>query len=255
MVLIFTFILGLMFGSFLNVCIYRLPKSESIVMPRSHCVKCGHVLAWYENIPVLSYLALLGRCRKCRKRISFVYPLVELLTGVLAVIIVSRYGLTPKAGILFIFFCALIVSTFIDFRYQEIPDVITLPGIIIAVGIAVFYPAFFEMSRLGAVRYALTGMLVGGGLVYLVGYLGELAFKKEAIGGGDIKLLAMIGALLGWQNAVLTFFIAPFLGIFSGLIAKLKEGKEVIPYGPYLSLASLVALLWGKDIIKYFFPY
>ncbi|MFH1790515.1 MAG: prepilin peptidase [Candidatus Omnitrophota bacterium] len=247
-------ILGLVLGSFLNVCIFRIPRGESVVMPRSNCPKCRHFLPWYENIPVLSYIFLRGRCSRCRTRISFVYPAVEVLTAGLAAVIFVFFGLTPKAAIYFFMFSALIVVTFIDFERQEIPDIITLPGIAAGLITVFVYPDLLSQARPQAMLDSFLGVIIGGGSLYALGFLGEIVFKKEAMGGGDIKLLAMIGAFIGWKLCVVTFFLAPFFGSFTGLILKIRDGKEVIPYGPYLSLAALVSVLWGANIIKYFFP-
>jgi leader peptidase (prepilin peptidase) / N-methyltransferase len=248
-------VFGLIIGSFINVCIYRVPRNESIVVPRSHCPKCGHILRWYENIPVLSYVFLLGRCRKCRKRISFIYPLVEILTAVIAVLLYAFLGATPKTAVFFILFASLIMVTFIDFERQEIPDIITLPGIVIGFALSVLYPEILSKDRLHAMLDSFLGILIGGGSLYIIGFLGELVFKKEAMGGGDIKLLAMIGAFLGMKFTLLTFFLAPFLGMFAGLLAKIKEGKDTIPYGPYISLAALLAVLWGDTILQFTYKY
>ncbi|MDD4203376.1 MAG: prepilin peptidase [Candidatus Omnitrophica bacterium] len=247
-------VFGLIIGSFLNVCIYRLPKGKSIVFPGSSCTKCGYKIKWYENIPVLSYIFLLGKCSKCKSRISIVYPIVEILTAALFLTLYLHYGLVPKMFIYFILFSSLIIASFIDFDIQEIPDVITLPGIVIGLLLAVIYPQMFDSTRLQALKESFVGVLVGGGSLLCLGLIGELLFKKEAMGGGDIKLLAMIGAFLGWQVALLTFFIAPFFGIFAGIAAKLKKGSEFIPYGPHIVFAAFMCLLWGEKILKLILP-
>lgn len=254
MIYITLFILGLIFGSFLNVCIYRLPNGESIIRPGSHCPKCNHKIAWYENIPILSFLILRGRCSKCKEKISFLYPLIETMTATLAVIMFIFFGLSFKALIFFALFSSLIVATFIDFKHHEIPDVITLPGIAIGLSLSFLYPGLLlKTERIASVFDSFLGVLIGGGSLYLMGFLGEIVFKKEAMGGGDIKLLAMIGSFLGWKLALLTFFIAPFFGSISGLILKIKQDKDIIPYGPYLSLAAFISLLWGDIIIRFLF--
>ncbi len=254
MIYILIFIFGAIFGSFLNVCIYRIPRGESIIKPGSHCVKCGYALAWHENIPILSFIILGGRCRNCKRGISFVYPLVEIMTALLALIVFAFFGVTLKALILFILFSSLIVATFIDFQRNEIPDIITLPGILIGLSLSFFYPNLLSgLKPLASLFDSFLGVVVGGGSLYLMGFFGEIVFKKEAMGGGDIKLLSMIGSFLGWKLALLTFFIAPFFGSITGLILKIKEGKEIIPYGPYLSLAAFVSLLYGDEIIRFLF--
>jgi len=248
------FIFGAVIGSFLNVCVYRLPRGKSILIPGSQCVKCGHKLRWYENIPILSFIFLKGKCLKCKEPISKVYPLVELITALLAVILFVFFGISAKSVIFFILFAALVIATFVDFEHHEIPDIITLPGIVIGLVLSLFFPELlFETVPVKALFNSLIGVIVGGGSLYLVGFLGELAFKKDAMGGGDIKLLAMIGAFIGWKFALLTFFIAPFFGSIAGLILKIKEGREIIPYGPYLSFAAFVSILWGEKIIGLIF--
>lgn len=244
---------GLIVGSFLNVCVYRLPRGESIVKPRSHCPECGRALPWNENIPVISYIFLRGKCSGCGKHISFIYPVVEILTAAIAVVLYVFFGLSPRAAIYFVLFSALIIATFTDFERQEIPDVITLPGIAAGLLAVSIFPELLTGTRLEAVINSILGILVGGGSLYILGFVGEIIFRKESMGGGYIKLLAMIGAFLGWKLTLLTFFLAPFFGSFTGLILKIREGKEVIPYGPYLSLAALISVLFGERIIGFLF--
>jgi leader peptidase (prepilin peptidase)/N-methyltransferase len=247
-------VFGLCIGSFLNVVIYRLPKGKSIVFPGSSCTKCGHKIKWYENIPVLSYIFLLGKCSKCKDKISVQYPIVEILTAGVLWGLFARFGLVPLTFIYFALFSSLIVCSFIDLEIQEIPDVITLPGIVIGLLISVIYPDILGGTRLLALKTSFLGVIAGGGSLLCLGMFGELIFKKEAMGGGDIKLLAMIGAFLGWQIAILTFFIAPFFGIGAGIIAKIKKGDEYIPYGPHIVIASFVCLLWSDKILKIILP-
>lgn len=254
MIYVLIFILGSIFGSFLNVCIYRIPRGESIIKPNSHCPKCGHILSWYENIPILSFIILAGRCKSCKKGISYIYPLVEIMTASLAVVIFINFSITLKSVIFFVLFSSLIVATFIDFQRHEIPDTVTLPGIGIGLILSFLYPSLLSKTEpLASFFDSLLGVVVGGGSLYLMGFFGEIVFKKEAMGGGDIKLLSMIGSFLGWRIALLTFFIAPFFGSITGLILKIRKGKEIIPYGPYLSLAALISLLWGENIIRFLF--
>ena len=246
--------MGAIFGSFLNVSIYRLPKKVSVVRPGSMCPNCGHKIAWYENIPILSYIFLRGRCSSCRTKISIIYPLVEIVTGLICLTLFLAYGLTFKTLILFIMFSSLVVASFIDQQIHEIPDVITIPGIVLGLLISLIFPEISgNASVLKSVINSALGIVVGGGSLYIIGYVGEFIFKKEAMGGGDIKLLAMIGAFLGWKVAILTFFIAPFLGAIAGIIVKIKDKKDIIPYGPYLSLASLISLIWGEKIIRFIY--
>lgn len=242
MISIVLFMMGAIAGSFMNVCIYRMPRKESIITPRSHCVSCGKPIPWFDNIPILSFVFLLGKCRSCKARISFTYPVVEALSGSIAVFLFLRFGLAGKFFILWILFSALTVVSFIDLRIREIPDEITLSGIVL--GLAVGSPPFLD---------SLLGVIVGGGSIYLLGLLGGFIFKKEAMGGGDVKLLAMIGAFLGWKLTLLTFFLAPLFGSVVGIAVKIRKGDEVIPYGPHLSLAAFVAVLYGEEILNRLF--
>ena len=251
---LFIFVFGTGVGSFLNVCIYRLPRQESIVRPRSHCPKCNKMVAWYDNIPLLSYLLLLGKCRHCKTKISFQYFIVEFLTGAMFVLLVNKFGFTLDALIYIIFTSGLIVATFVDFNFRIIPDEINIGGIVLALILGFVYPQLHNVdSNLTGLLRSFLGMIVGGGIIYLTGLIGDFIFKKETMGGGDVKLLAMIGAFLGWQIAVLTFFIAPVIGAVVGIIIKLKTKSSLIAYGPYLSLASLIALFWNQEIINWIF--
>lgn len=248
------FILGSCIGSFLNVCIYRLPKNESIVYPRSKCPRCRNEIKWYDNIPLLSFIALRRRCRYCREKISFRYFFVELLTALLFLVLFYYYGTSIKFIVYSALFSALVAATFIDFEIMEIPDSISITGVILGLALSPVFPVLHNTySAWSSFLDSILGILIGGGMIYLVGVIGEFIFKKEAMGGGDVKLLAMIGAFLGWKVAVLTFFIAPFFGAIFGLIIKIRTGKSLIPYGPFLALGSLVALLWGANILDWIF--
>ncbi|MFH2144644.1 MAG: prepilin peptidase [Candidatus Omnitrophota bacterium] len=250
------FLFGSLIGSFLNVCIYRMPREGmSIGKPkRSFCPHCNKQILWYDNIPFLSYVFLRGKCRFCRGVITWRYFLVELLTASVLVILYNFFGLSAQFFVYSLLCCGLIVSTFIDFDFQIIPDEITLGGLALAVILCLLFPALHNTaSRMTAFIQTVLGILAGGGSIYLIGKFGEVIFKKESMGGGDVKLMAMIGALLGWKLVLLIFFLAPFFGAVVGIIAKIRKGAEVIPYGPYLSLATFLALLWGKDILRYLF--
>lgn len=253
---IFIFILGSLIGSFFNVCIYRLPRGESLIFPSSHCVHCNHKIYWYDNIPFLSYLILRGKCRFCARPISFRYFVVELTSALLLLTFYVTFGLSPKFFIFSILGAALIVSAFIDFEHRLIPDVITIPGIFIGLLAGLLFPSILGGAKpVAALSNSLAGILVGGGSIYVMGVLGKLAFKKEAMGGGDVKLMAMIGAFVGWKLVLFIFFLAPFFGTPAGIVAKIKEKKDIISYGPYLSIATIVAVLWGERILKYLFFY
>ena len=252
----FIFILGSVVGSFLNVCIHRLPRSESIAYPPSHCVHCNNRLYWYDNVPFLSYIFLRGRCRFCRRRISPRYFLVEFLTALLWLFFFMAFGLSAKFILTAALGSALIAATFIDFDFQIIPDSITVGGVVIGIiAMSLFPAAIGETTRQAAFLSSILGAVVGGGSIYLIGVLGKMAFKKEAMGGGDVKLMSMIGAFLGWKLGLLVFFVAPFFGAFVGIILKLKYKIETIPYGPYISLATIIVIFWGEKILRYIFPY
>jgi leader peptidase (prepilin peptidase)/N-methyltransferase len=251
---IFIFVMGAIVGSFLNVCIYRLQRSESIVTPASNCPNCKKPIPWHDNIPVISYLFLTGKCRFCGKMISPRYLLVELLTGALFLTLFTAFGLSPKFFAYLMLVSGLIIVTFIDFDTQTIPDHITFTGIAAGTAAALAAPSVMgEASRVLAFFNSALGAVVGGVMIYAVALLGKMAFKKDAMGDGDIFLLAMIGAFLGWKLVILTFFIAPMFGAVVGIILKLKRGDETMPYGPYLSLGALVSIFFGNRILEYLF--
>ena len=245
--LILIIIIGLALGSFLNVCIYRIPLKKSILFPSSFCPNCGTRIRAWDNIPLLSFILLKGKCRKCRSKISLQYPLVEFITPVLIVITYLRFGLGWEFASKVILSLSLIVVFFIDLRHRIIPDTITLSG----VGIGLLF-SFFVKSP--SVLDSLIGILVGGVLFYLSAILGELLFKKESMGGGDIKLAMMLGAFLGWQKILLVFFISALLGTIVGTTAILfsKDVKEtrMIPFGPFLALGAILAVFLGDMLIS-----
>ena len=243
------FIFGLCIGSFLNVCIYRLPASKSIVHPRSMCSNCGTLIAAYDNIPVLSYLWLKGRCRHCQIKISLRYPMVELLGGLFALGTFLKFGLTLEALIYYLFIAALLIVTFIDIDHRIIPNVITLPGIPIC------FAASFALPTI-TYREALLGILIGGGSLFLVAWIYSLITKKEGMGGGDIKLLAMMGAIVGWQGVLFTIFLASLVGTLAGLAAMLQSRKGMklaVPFGPFLSIGSITYIFFGTPLIAWYF--
>ncbi len=243
------FIFGLCIGSFLNVCIYRLPASKSIVHPRSTCSNCGTLIAAYDNIPVLSYLWLKGRCRHCQIKISIRYPIVELLGGLLALGTFLKFGLTLEALIYYLFCAALLIVTFIDIDHRIIPNVITLPGIPIC------FAASFALPTI-TYKEALLGILIGGGSLFLVAWIYSLITKKEGMGGGDIKLLAMMGAIVGWQGVLFTIFVASLVGTLAGLAAMLQSRKGMklaVPFGPFLSIGSITYAFFGTPLIDWYF--
>jgi leader peptidase (prepilin peptidase)/N-methyltransferase len=240
-------LLGLAVGSFLNVCIHRLPRGQSLNSPPSRCPSCDYRLRWFDNIPVLSYVLLGGRCRKCRAGISIRYPLVELITMALFVIHGEVFGWSALLIPRLVFACAMVVLFAIDLEHQLLPNVITLPGI--AVGLiasAVLPPGLVD---------ALIGVLIGGGVLWLIG---EAYFRysgHEGMGGGDVKMLAMIGAFLGWKLVLVTLVLSSIAGSLIGLavIAFRKGGmKYALPYGTFLALGALVASLAGDAIVNWY---
>ena len=254
MIIILLFIIGAIAGSLMNVCIYRMPRKESIISPRSHCPSCGKTIRWHDNIPVISFLLLRGKCRYCKAGISPRYVMVEVLSGLVCVFLFLRFGITWNFFKFLYLLDSLIVVSFIDFKTHEIPDSITISGILIGLLLAVLYPVLTGKSALiDSPVNSFLGVIAGGGSIYILGFIGEFIFKKEAMGGGDVKLLAMIGAFVGWKLAIFIFFAAPFFGVIPGIVLKLKQKRDVIPYGPYISLAAFVAIFWGETIIKKIF--
>lgn len=251
-----SFLVGLIVGSFCNVCIHRIPQGESIILPGSRCPNCRTGIKAYDNIPVLSFVFLKGQCRSCGRRISWQYPVVELLTGSLFALTVVQFGLTWHTGILWAFVAALVIVTFIDLEHQIVPDVITLPGIAIGLTWSLLTallltgdsrPFFSPPTPLDA----FLGMLVGGGILYLVAVL-----SRGGMGGGDIKLTAMVGALLGWRAALLTIFLGTLSGSIIAVIllaSGKKSRKDPMPFGPFLALGAVLALFWGNEIIALYF--
>lgn len=254
MITVFIFISGLILGSFLNVCIYRMPRGESIIFPSSHCPACKKNIFWYDNIPVLSYLVLGGKCRFCKAKIHWRYPLVEVLTALLLTALFLKFGVTPRFFAYSIMTCGLVVSTFIDFEIQEIPDEISIGGLVCGLLLTLAFPSILgSATRMHGILSSLAGAVAGAGSIFLMGVFGKFAFKKEAMGGGDVKLMAMIGSIIGWKLVILAFFIAPFLGAVPGIILKIKNGSETIPYGPFLSAAAIVSIFFGNTILNLLF--
>lgn len=242
------FVFGLIVGSFLNVCICRLPKNESIVSPPSHCPVCSYQISWYDSIPLLSYLLLRGKCRGCGAHISPQYPLVELLNGILSLLLFLRFGPTLAFAALFLFCSALVVITFIDIEHQIIPDEISLPGIIVGFVLSFFIPGHTWLN-------SLFGILLGGGSLLLVAWLYQRLTGKEGMGGGDIKLLAMMGAFLGWKAVPFIIFASSLIGSIIGvsiMLLQKKDGKLAIPFGPYLAFAAVLYIFYGRPLIRWY---
>lgn len=240
------FLMGCVVGSFLNVCIWRLPRGQSIVWPPSHCPHCDHRIGVRDNIPLLSYVLLRGSCRRCGATISPRYPAVEALTGALAVALFLVFGLTAQTAVFFVLFCLLIVESFVDLDQLLIPDKVTLPGILLGLG----------LNTLVAPRSVfgfLVGVVVGGAALFAVAILGELLFKKESMGGGDIKLAAMVGAFLGWKGVLLALFLAVLVGAIAGvalMISGLRKRWGHIPFGPFIAAGTILVVFWGESIAR-----
>lgn len=269
---IVVFLFGAIVGSFLNVCIHRMPLGKSVVWPRSHCPHCSKRIPWYDNVPFISYILLRGRCRFCAKTISPRYLVVELLTAGMFVALFRRYGLDYNFFFYVVFISSLIVATFVDIKHRIIPDEISLGGIALGFLFSIVKNiveprAFsFQDRRLNfflnpsPALDSLLGIILGGGIIYFTGKCFDWVYFKKlkrppvdgeaaSMGFGDVKLMAMIGAFLGWQKAVLTFFIAPVFGLLFGVLNLLIKKEHLIPYGPFLSAGAVLSLLWFDKIL------
>ena len=240
-------VLGLVVGSFLNVCIHRLPRRESIAWPASHCTACQRTLAWFENVPVGSWLVLRGRCRTCGAGISLTYPLVELVTGMVFVGGYLLYGVTPLLAVRLLFACAMIVLFVIDLRHRILPNVITLPGIVAGLIFSAMLPPGWLASVIGAA--------VGGGVLFVIAEAYYRLRGVEGLGMGDVKMLAMIGAFLGWQLTLVTLVLASFSGsvVGVGLIASGRGGMQAaLPFGTFLAVGAVVAAVSGDAMLAWY---
>jgi len=241
-------LIGLVVGSFLNVCIYRLPRHEWVYWPGSHCPSCGKPIAWYDNIPLLSYLLLLGRCRTCHVPISLRYPIVEAANAAGYLAIFWHFGLNGTSLLYAGLFSALIVVTGTDLSHKIIPNSITYPGIVVGLLGAV------TVLPIGIVNSFL-GIAVGGGLLWVLAWASPYLFGKEGMGGGDIKLLAMIGAFLGWKPALLTIMIGSLIGSAIGIglmAARIIKRDEYIPFGPFLVAGAVLSLFFAQPLLDWY---
>lgn len=239
---------GALIGSFLNVCIYRLPRGESIVWPGSHCQTCAQPVAWYDNVPLVSYLILRGACRRCSATISLQYPVVEALNAAGYMGLLWFFGPGWPLLAYGLLYSALLVVAGTDLSHKIIPNVITYPGIVIGLLSAA---TILPLGLLGGV----VGLLVGGGILWLLAWASPYLFGKEGMGGGDIKLLAMIGAFLGWQPAVLTIMIGSFVGSVVGvtlLVMQVIKREDYIPFGPFLVFGAVLSLFFGQPILDWY---
>ena len=247
LVLVSLVLLGLAVGSFLNVCIHRLPSHSSVVTPGSRCPSCGYVLRWADNVPVVSYVVLGGRCRECKARISVRYPIVELLT--MGIFVLNFYVFGPDWILIprIVFSCLLIVLFAVDLEHHLLPNALTFPGI--AVG---FLFSLFVSP--GPVASAL-GILVGGGSLWLIGEAYYRYAGQEGMGGGDVKMLAMIGAFLGWKLVIVTLVFSSIAGAIAGLVviaSRRGDLRYALPYGTFLALAAQIASLYGDRIVAWY---
>jgi len=246
---LYFFIVGSCIGSFVNVCIYRLPRSLSIVFPGSSCPQCESRIRFYDNIPILSFLWLRGKCRNCGASIPFRYVLIEGMTGFFAVCTYLKFGLSVEALVYFCFIATLLVVIYIDIDHQIIPNRITFPGIPVCLAATFFLPGITFAG-------GLAGMLAGGGSLFIVAWSYKQITKREGMGFGDIKLLAMIGALIGWKGVLFTIYLASVLGTAVGLLVILLNKKNFrvkIPFGPFLSIGAITFLFFGDEVIAWYF--
>jgi leader peptidase (prepilin peptidase)/N-methyltransferase len=241
-------LVGLVVGSFLNVCIGRLPAGESVVTPRSRCPFCRKPIAWYDNIPVVSYLVLGGRCRHCKARIPLRYPLIEMATGALFVLQGLAWGGDlPLLGARLVFTAMLIVLFGTDFETQRLPNVITIPGIVIGIAFSVFLPPGLLESVLGAA--------IGAGVLGLIRWLWKRFTGVEGMGLGDVKMIAMIGAFLGWRQVWVVLFLSSLVGAVIGILLMIAGGRSMqsrLPFGTFLALAALIASLVGSELLNWY---
>lgn len=238
---ILIFVLGAIFGSFFNVCIYRIPKKRSLISPRSFCPKCQKTISFYDNIPIISYIILKGKCRFCNKSIGLRYPIVELLSSIVFLLCFLKFGMHLSLVAYLILFSICIIISFIDLDTGTIPDVLTIPGIILGISLSLFtkYIPFIK---------SLIGFVVGAGVLLLVTILWKLLFKKKAMGGGDIKLLGMMGAFVGPVYVLFILFTGSLLGVIFGLVTRNRK----LRFGPFLSMSLFLVLFFGDKLLKLF---
>ncbi len=240
---LFVFIIGAVIGSFLNVCMHRLPAKQSLITPASQCPHCGTPIKFYDNIPILSFIFLRGRCRACARPISIQYMLVELLNAVGYILIAWKFGVTVESVLYALLFSALVVISVIDLHHKIIPDIITIPGIILGLLAGTF------ISPLGF-KDSISGVLLGGGIFFIIAVV-----SRGGMGGGDIKLIAMIGSFLGWTNVIITIVLSSFIGSIIGIFMMVLLGKGrkyPIPFGPFLAIGSIISLFFKREIIEWY---
>lgn len=253
---VWIFVFGVVFGSFLNVCIWRFPREESIVKPGSHCPKCEKPITWRDNIPLISFILLRGKCRHCSERISIRYPLIEIANGALWVFLWHTYGLSGMffAGI--IYFSILLAVIMTDFETGYIPDLFTFPGMALGLIFSALVPVIHEEGiwYRGLLDSAI-GLLAGGGILVLIAIIGNFIFRKESMGGGDVKLMAMMGAYIGAKQIFLVFLFAPILALPVAFYMRVFKKAETLPYGPYLAVTGAYFYLYGESTARNFFSF
>jgi leader peptidase (prepilin peptidase)/N-methyltransferase len=238
---------GACVGSFLNVCIYRLPRRESLMWPGSRCTTCERSLSWYENVPIVSWVVLRGRCRTCRASVSWMYPAVEMVTALAFLSGYLLYGLTMIAVVRVLFACALIVLFVTDLQHKILPNIITVPGIVVGFVCSLFLPPGWLES--------LIGIVVGGGSLFAIAETYYRVRGQEGLGMGDVKLLGMIGAFLGWKLVLLTLVFASVAGSLAGgilIVSGRGNMKYALPFGTFLAIGALVAAIWGTPIVDWY---
>ena len=247
----FGLVFGLIFGSFLNAVIYRLPRQVSVSKPRSFCPKCKSMIPWYHNIPVISWINLGGKCRSCREPISIRYPLVEATVGVLFAAALFRWGMSWSALSSIVFGTAMLLLALIDYDFKLLPNVITLPGIVVGVALSFVDPRVAWLD-------AVIGVAAGGGLLYAVAWIYLKMRGQQGMGMGDVKMIAMIGAFVGWKGALLTIFIGSMLGSVVGLTLMKIKGREwdyALPFGTFLAVAAVIVDWGGVELIAWYWGF
>lgn len=245
---IMVFIVGMIFGSFYNVVGYRLPNEMSIAFPSSHCPNCNHKLKFYELIPVFSYVFLLGKCKSCKKRISFLYPFFEIITGLLFLLSYIVFGINIKFFISITFISILIIISISDIRYYIIPDEVLIVGSLLIIIELIINSLISDINLISGVLIPILNGLGAFAILYLFKVFGDVVFQKESLGGGDIKLMFLIGLTLGFDMSIVTIFIASFIALPLSVVSLIKNDNNILPFGPYLSIAAVVIFLTNLNL-------
>lgn len=264
-------LLGLIIGSFLNVCIYRIPLGKSIISPGSGCPHCGISIRFFDNIPILSFLLLRGKCRECGKRISFQYPVVELLSALAFYGCARMWLFAPPTYVNSLFLAIVIILIFTDYNHRILPNVITLPGVIAGILLSPFqipevYSDLFSWKAASMLGFenssyaeswigSILGAIIGGGLLFLVAFAYEIVRRRQGLGMGDVKMMAMVGAFIGWRLALMTIFVGSLLGTFVGILLILLRKMDTqgkLAFGVFLGIGSALCLFYGFPIIRWY---